>query len=1030
MRLLAQIVASCFAFCVFLLPFSAFGANLDSIIDVTVGGFTIHNDDIVSRSDFSSVSQTWSFHFTWPTAVQNARAKFLVFRGTFGDVEGEVRSDGINYAVTNQAWSDTESFISKSIGLPALGDYTTSPGTYTVLIADSDNTDGLIEWFFSGGNTGVAPTDYATLSFYYSAEDEPTELNGNVESLIYRNFEITDAAELYRDDLPAQDVSPNNLDQYWRVKFNWPNSVPNQRALFVLFRGTFGAVDGAGVEEGVNYAHTFQAWGEGANDIGKYFDLPVLKASTTPSGAYSLVVAERDPKNTGTVSAGEALWFYSGGTDGVAPKAYSILTFDFKGDRPPPCCSSVLFLPGIKGSRLYFIDPEKGNTENQIWEPSFNDGNDDVKKMFLDSSGKSLNDVYVKKEGILDSVFLNNYYASFINDMNGLQSAGTISNWRAVAYDWRLSIKDILNGGTEIDGKIYYGMATSTPYISQTLRELAQQSKTGKVTIVAHSNGGLVTKVLMEQLGDVEAQNLIDKIIFIGVPQSGAPQSIGALLYGYKEGIPNFYPFIVKASTAREFAENSPMSYHLLPSQRYFDDTKDINHPVVIFKDDSSYEIERTAYGPLIGNSVELRDFLLANEGGRTKPPVNEINTANILNPTLMSYAELLHSSLDVWVSPPNISLYQIAGWGVGTVAGVEFYDQCILLICTKKYRPLFVEDGDGVVTVPSALMTSTSTENVKRYWLDLREYNSGHKDDPSDHGTILKVSELRQFIKNVFDETNILTDYVKTEQPSVVEKTKKLRFFLHSPLTLEIYDSLGNHVGQNEDGSFDQNIPDVEYGEFGDVQYISTPQGPQYQLILNGLDSGVFSLDIQEVEGGDVIKQSTLSNIPTTKKTKVTLSIGDGIETASPLEVDEDGDGVVDISLQALAGEITIYEKPIVPTEIQVETPTKVGGGGPIWNDPIGIVAGTSTIAIFSEPTTTLTHTIATSAEIFQIMPTKNKDAPTKEIKKRPVQKIQVTRQTASALNSVSQQRGFLHFIREVYNSLWNSFKILIPSF
>ena len=686
------------------------------------------------------------------------------------------------------------------------------------------------------------------------------------------------------------------------------------------------------------------------------------------------------------------------------------------------CCSSVLFLPGIKGSRLYV---ETDGSENKLWEPDLFEGNDDVRGMSLDSNGKSIGNVYVKEGSILDSAGGKDYYKSFIADMDALESSGDIEDWQSVAYDWRLSLDDILANGAEVDGKIFYGTATSTPYITQTLRALASQSQTGKVTIVAHSNGGLVTKALLEQLGDAEAQKLVDKIILVGVPQSGAPQSIGSLLYGYREGIPDFFPFVVKASTAREFAENSPMGYHLLPSQRYFDDTKDINHPVVIFDGEKAFEKERTAYGLIIDNKTELDDFLLARDGGREKPLSGQIGKANVLNATLIDYGQSLHDSLDVWVPPENITVYQIAGWGKDTVAGIEFYDapqvSAFTALNPRAYRPLFVEDGDQVVPVPSALMMSTSTENVKRYWVNL---NSSKKT----HGDMFEFSDLKKFIDEILTSQDV--GFYPSISNNAPQKSgnKKLRFFLHSPLTLELYDSLGSHVGQNEDGSFDQEIPDVEYGEFGDVQYIIAPQGPEYRLVLNGLDVGTFSLDIQEVEGGSVTMQTTLANIPTTENTIATLNIGDGIETASELSVDEDGKGTIDITLQPLSGETVIYEEPEpeVPEESSVENVVVPTGGGPIWNTSIGIVAGTSTVAIFSEPTSTPIRATTTPVETFQTLPMKSIETPTKKSEKQSIQKTPVTTQTASASNTLSQQRGFLHLIRGVYNDLWKSFKLL----
>ena len=58
---------------------------------------------------------------------------------------------------------------------------------------------------------------------------------------------------------------------------------------------------------------------------------------------------------------------------------------------------------------------------------------------------------------------------------------------------------------------------------------MASSSKTGKVTIVAHSNGGLVTKLIYNQLKDKGEADLVDKIIFVAVPEIGTPQSLPSL---------------------------------------------------------------------------------------------------------------------------------------------------------------------------------------------------------------------------------------------------------------------------------------------------------------------------------------------------------------------------------------------------------------------------------------------------------------------------------------------------------------------
>ncbi len=576
--------------------------------------------------------------------------------------------------------------------------------------------------------------------------------------------------------------------------------------------------------------------------------------------------------------------------------------------------SNVLFLPGIKGSRLY------DDTGTKLWEPF---GNHDIEDLFLDSDGKSLDSVYTKPGEIIDSVALfMGIYGSFINSMDSLKEAGTIADWRAVPYDWRLSLPDIVNGGVESDGYISYAQTTETPYLRQTLEELAASSTSKRVTIIAHSNGGLVAKELMRQLGDAETARLIDKVIFVAVPQSGAPQALGALLYGYKEGLPWWFPGIVSIPTARQFAENSPMGYHLLPSDSYFRSVQDQHHSVVSFGSGESHKKERNAYGTLIESFDELKNFALAAEGGRERPNLSAFWSANILNPTLLEYGQTIHDSLDSWTPPPGVTVYQIAGWGQDTVAGIEYYETCVLSVCVPHYRPTFVEDGDGVVPVPSALMMSEA-ENVKKYWLNLHTYNDAAPIN-RDHGNILEIPELRSFVEQILSEdTSTLPEFIVNQQPETAAIGKKLRFFLHSPLTLEVSDQNGNRVGPNEDGSEDEEIQGAEYGRFGEVQYISVPAEAEYNLRLDGYDTGTFSLDIQEVVDGNIVATTTYADLPTTSSTLASLTITGDIESATPLQVDEDGNGTVDISLEGHVGETNTY------TEVSAEVATQTESTG-----------------------------------------------------------------------------------------------------
>jgi pimeloyl-ACP methyl ester carboxylesterase len=577
--------------------------------------------------------------------------------------------------------------------------------------------------------------------------------------------------------------------------------------------------------------------------------------------------------------------------------------------------SNVLFLPGIKGSRLYDAN------DNKLWEP---EGNQDVENLFLTSTGVGANTgIHTKSGDIIETIAgFSEIYGSFIRSMNELQTAKTIKEWRIVSYDWRLSLDDIVNKGAVREDNIYFDETADIPYIERNLLELASSSPTHRVTIIAHSNGGLVAKKLMMKLGDTETARLIDKVIFVGVPQSGAPQALGALLFGYKESLPSWFPFIVHTSTARTFAENSPMGYHLLPSQRYFDDVFDQEHAVVRFKAVSTYAEERAEYGNVINTWEELRAFSLAEDNGRVKPEAVVFSKPNVLNDFLLTYAKRTHDSIDAWVPPADVTLYQIGGWGKTTVSGIEFYELCVLSVCKKEYRPMFVEDGDGVVPIPSALMLSTTTDNIKRFWVNLDLYGFGPIGNKN-HGNILSVTDMQIFLQNILLNDSSLPENILTSQPAASITAKQLRFMLHSPLTLNLYDSSGNHTGPTENESSEETIPGSEYGQFGEVQYIIVPAGPEYRVEMNGVASGTFSLDIQEVSDGSVVASTTLASVPTQAGTIATMTIGDSLEAVSNLSVDLDGNGSADFQ-QPVSQNSTSFYQASVET---VTEPTSSGG-------------------------------------------------------------------------------------------------------
>jgi len=615
------------------------------------------------------------------------------------------------------------------------------------------------------------------------------------------------------------------------------------------------------------------------------------------------------------------------------------------------CFSSVMFLPGLEASRLYVDSLEDDEGEAQLWEPKTLLSSL-IPQLYLDENGKSLrDDIYTRDvidEGIVP-IAGPNIYKSFIRMMDGLKEEGAITDWEAIPYDWRLSIDDILSSGVKTVFGISYLQATSTPYIVQELERLAAGSKSGKVTIVAHSNGGLLAKALMMRLEEMGLENLVDKMVLVAVPQVGTPQAAGALLHGFDQGMPtDGVDFIMSPKVARELGRNMSGAYGLLPSDLYFTLVSD---PIATFPATSTLPELSAAtrqFGAAIFGRDSFFDFLRGAEG-RNAAVYADIMSPQVLNAGLLAYAKNLHDRLDAWTPPSSVHVIQIAGWGVDTVKGIRYFQGVRKGKPVIQYDVLTTEDGDNTVVVPSALAIATSTANVERYWLDLQLVGSGFFRRTPQHKNILEIPELENGIKQIIKNRSILDgEDFSTSTPPSTNPIKKLKFSLISPVyAFDMFDDEGNHTGiSTSTGQIEENIPGTSYRQFGDVKYISVPidtivlinqSSPPHQgrsssvhitvsnpstseqileEEMNDPDNvGSYTVVVQESIGDVVASSTAYVDIPATEEFVATLDIPESIEDLPNLETDQNADGVTDITVEP--GEI--YAEP-TPIEESVE--------------------------------------------------------------------------------------------------------------
>ena len=537
-----------------------------------------------------------------------------------------------------------------------------------------------------------------------------------------------------------------------------------------------------------------------------------------------------------------------------------VARFDLKPVPPKP---SVLFIPGFMGSRLYM-----SSTSERVWEKPIAG-----KELFLDPTGKSINEIHTKDvidtinaPSPLDDVNIYVYFINFLNDEKRIEG---LADWKPFPYDWRLNPDDILTNGVRLpNGQI--------AHLEDSISQLAASS--GQVTIIAHSNGGLLAKAFIKKLEDEGRTDIlkkIDKVILVAVPQLGTPKALKALLHGESFG---FAGLGLSQISSRKLGENMPGAYNFVPSNKYFEKVFD---PVIMF-DKSATSTFGKYYGSLIKDYDELKDFLLAIKDQRPKPKESSLNNPNILNSALFPNAESFHSELDNFTPPEGISFVEIAGWGQDTIQGIKYF------VRHQKVREKFPEtiDGDGTVVISSAITKPGF------YIVDLRNSNIASSTNLA-HKDILSASSTQHLIQGIMSNQPFeLPPFITATLPDA-PFDKRLHFSIFSPVEINAFNQTGIHTGIIDAANelYEEAIPNSYYFQVGDSKYLGLPADQTNQVTLKGTDFGTFTLEIEQVTGNNSTT-SIFTDIPVSPTMRGSI---DFINNIPQIKVDTEGDGKVD---------------------------------------------------------------------------------------------------------------------------------------
>lgn len=401
------------------------------------------------------------------------------------------------------------------------------------------------------------------------------------------------------------------------------------------------------------------------------------------------------------------------------------------------------------------------------------------------------------------------YTKHLIDDLNTLGYQNNDIN--LFAYDWR----DEIGKNADVD-------------LKSKIDSIYAANGNSKIDIVAHSQGGLLIKKLLFDFPDYE--NKVNKLIFVGIPNLGAPKSLKILFYGDSLGVEK-WKIGLDPQEIKKISQNMPAIYEMLPSRSYFDHS--------------------TGYMSEIDHGLRKN----YNNFDDTKTALKKSTYS--LNSNLIDLSDNFHNSAydNMDFSSGSMDVYNIVGCAsptIGHIIGNSGGNKLDL-----DYTP-----GDG--TVP--LFSASNILGAKTFFV---------LDSAEIHGTMLTKDAPREKIVNIL---NNKTDSVQnlTSNPALCE-FEGMKVSVHSPVNLDAYDEIGNHIGFLPDGNFENEIPGSQFDVLGHEKFMFLPKGHIYKIKLTATDSGSFDFYSEKIQGDSTLSTAYYDSVPVTSTSTAEVILNEG---------------------------------------------------------------------------------------------------------------------------------------------------------
>jgi len=548
--------------------------------------------------------------------------------------------------------------------------------------------------------------------------------------------------------------------------------------------------------------------------------------------------------------------------------------------RPP-----VIILHGLTGSSLYNYD-SCGDKSEEIWpavHKLFDLDDSHLIHLVLAENGRdpASNCDHISVGGIIREVS--------IGPLTVMQVYGPLIDYlklmgfdvHVFAYDWRLDLR------------------SSAVYLDEFVNGVLAVTGSRQVNIVDHSLGGLLARHYVTSQASRAVK--VEQVISLGTPFLGAPETLRALRWGddgFGGEVLGVRIGLIHPPRVKEFSQNSPAVYQILPSRRYFD---------------------------VYGHGYYRRENVLQNWEQTRSIIVGDHNAS------LWHDAEAFHTiAMDDWRSTSTgVSFRLIVGSGVEKTVGVV-HEHTVdnWLGSQKTVFDLEPTNGDGTVPLRSA--------NLKGNDYDYSDGVPIWYTDGIDHNTLITQDYVIEFVGALLaTPPNVLamTSHQANKQPIPPDAPK---LFLGSPdqfssvlplgidapptppqmgvspfeldgsqiiatgvMALHLLDDAGNHTGSSGNGEVELGIPGSSYTTLGDSVFVTVPAQGVYLVEVESLGASEFDLKIRRLKGvaTDFIQRTTVyMEVPLGSNGQATLNY-DPAGTGAPaaITVDANRDGRVD---------------------------------------------------------------------------------------------------------------------------------------